>query len=182
MIKNQVHVSARRWSGNIYGNTYHTVKVWVNGEVIGVSPVSYGYGDSWMQTAGDVLRDAGLFAEIFGTDDVYAIGSYAMREAGVTSEVVDVKRRRDLHLGLTMKLTMYADFGQAWLAVPRSVYFKGSFRASPYSYYDSDFVYLEADMDAPTFLHEEKDMGREYTIVEERVNGESFIRHLPRFR
>ena len=58
-----LHVEARRWFQSTYGNTYHTVRVWIDteeGEL--ADPIStpervYGYGDAYLSTAGTLVRD-----------------------------------------------------------------------------------------------------------------------------
>lgn len=105
-----VHVSARRWFQRTYGNTYHTVRVWIDGEHVGTSPVTYGYGDHYMHTAGQLVIDAGHpLADMFephpgsrdaATGHAYDLASMRRDDddrATVTVDVVDVTRRRDLH-------------------------------------------------------------------------------------
>jgi hypothetical protein len=96
-----VSVEARRWFQRTYGNTYHTVRVqaWDADHrriLDAVSPVTYGYGDHFLHTAGTLLADAGLLP----TDDPYDFRPYWMqRDHGVfvAADVVDVPRKRDLH-------------------------------------------------------------------------------------
>lgn len=54
-----IEIWGKKWFQKSYGNTYHAVKVYVNGELIGTSGITYGYGDSYVQTAEEVLRKAG---------------------------------------------------------------------------------------------------------------------------
>lgn len=56
-------VQGRRWRQRTYGNTYHTVSVIVDGEHIGTSPITYGYGDHYMQTAHEILVEKGVLPE-----------------------------------------------------------------------------------------------------------------------
>ena len=79
-----MHVEARRWFQRTYGNTYHTVRVWKDGEVL-TSGVTYGYGEHFWHTVGKML----------GMDDPYD-AMYLKRE-GTTVSVIDVTRKRDLH-------------------------------------------------------------------------------------
>ena len=39
-----------RWTQKTYGNTYHKVKVYVNGRLIATSPIKYGYGSQYVVT------------------------------------------------------------------------------------------------------------------------------------
>jgi hypothetical protein len=60
-LKMKIHVIAKRWFQKSYGNTYHSVKVYVDGELIEYVPFEYGYGDQWQQTAHEVLMKHGYF-------------------------------------------------------------------------------------------------------------------------
>lgn len=54
-----IEIWGKRWFQKTYGNTYHAVKVYVNDQLIGTSPISYGYGDQYIQTAEELLKKAG---------------------------------------------------------------------------------------------------------------------------
>jgi hypothetical protein len=99
-----VHLSARRWLQRLYGNTYHTVSVLVDGVHVGTSEPTYGYGTHYLHTAGVVMIRAGLTD--LPADTPYADASQAaydvvrdLRGAGVTvtEDVVDVELKRELH-------------------------------------------------------------------------------------
>lgn len=53
-----MRIEAKRWSQRSYGNTYHTVKVFVNDEVL-KSGITYGYENQYLQTAVQLLKDNG---------------------------------------------------------------------------------------------------------------------------
>ena len=53
-----MRIEAKRWFQRSYGNTYHTVKVFVNGEAL-TSEITYGYGSHYLQTAAELLEDNG---------------------------------------------------------------------------------------------------------------------------
>jgi precorrin-6x reductase len=92
----QVVVFARRWFQRSYGNTYHTVELWVDGVRVGKSGITYGYGSHYQYTAGAMLIDADHpFASRM--DDAYDF-LYACRadDVRVVANVVDVDRKRDL--------------------------------------------------------------------------------------
>lgn len=57
----KIHVEAKRWFQKTYGNTYHSVKVYVNGKLIGQVPFRYGYDKAWQQTAHEILMEKGFF-------------------------------------------------------------------------------------------------------------------------
>lgn len=46
-------IRGRRWFQKLYGNTYHTVTVVVNGHVL-KSNIQYGYGTQYLVTAADL--------------------------------------------------------------------------------------------------------------------------------
>lgn len=50
-----------------------------------------------------------------------------------------------------MKLKFFHDSGHGWLQVPKSIKLASRY-ASPYSYQDRDFFYLEEDLDCPKFI------------------------------
>ena len=64
MEKNIV-IEARRWFERTNGNTYHSVRVYVNGERVGHEPFAYGYGEQYLQTALHILQDAGVYLHPF---------------------------------------------------------------------------------------------------------------------
>lgn len=86
-----LHIEGRRWFQRTYGNTYHSVRIWKNGQHIGTIPFSYGYGDSYLQSAIDFLKARNLIpanAE-YGT-------RYLREELGGTYSCIDVTRKSDL--------------------------------------------------------------------------------------
>lgn len=92
-----VHVDARRWFERTNGNTYHSVSVVVDGEPVGVAPFVYGYGDHYLHTAGEILMRA---RPALGLVEAYDLGRWATREdlgISLTTDCVDVPRKRDLH-------------------------------------------------------------------------------------
>ena len=64
MEKNIV-IEARRWFEKTNGNTYHSVRVYVNGECVGYEPFTYGYGQQYEVTALRILQDAGVYLPTF---------------------------------------------------------------------------------------------------------------------
>lgn len=54
-------VIGKRWFDRVYGNTYHSCLVIVNGEEKGFIPFEYGYGDCYKQTALKILQGLGYF-------------------------------------------------------------------------------------------------------------------------
>lgn len=95
----EVHVAARRWFQRTYGNTYHTVAVYLDGELVGISDRTYGYGEHFLHTAGTILAEYGLLAELTDSDDPYSLHTRTVRERGheLTIHAEDVQRRKNLH-------------------------------------------------------------------------------------
>jgi hypothetical protein len=86
-----IHIEGRRWFQRTYGNTYHSVRIYKDGELISHLPFNYGYGDQYLQTALDTLKAYGLAPE----DAPY--GTLYLRETlHATWTVADVGRKKDL--------------------------------------------------------------------------------------
>ena len=91
-----IHFAARLWRDS-HGNTYHTVTM-TRGDVQTTSPVTYGYGSAWTQTAAEMIQteiaagDHGLIADL--DRGLYNWSS----DTGirVTETVARVARKRDL--------------------------------------------------------------------------------------
>lgn len=83
-----MRIEAKRWFQRSYGNTYHTVKVFVNDEVLR-SDITYGYGDHYLQTAAELLKANGY--EIPENN-----GESFRLVSGYDHTVEDVKRKKDL--------------------------------------------------------------------------------------
>ena len=82
----------------------------------------------------------------------------------------------------TRKLTFYADAGHGWLKVARADLdaLDIAHRITPYSYERGQWVYLEEDCDATTYLEAAKAAG--YVInITEKYSDQSTIRHFPRY-
>jgi len=54
-----IEVWGKRWFQKSYGKTYHAVRVYENDELKGASRIAYGYGDSKLHTAEELLKKAG---------------------------------------------------------------------------------------------------------------------------
>lgn len=85
----KLHISARRWFQKTYGNTYHSVCIYVDSQLVHRVPFAYGYGEQWLQTAIDWLRLNGFPDAEYGT-------LYLRETLGGTYEVADVQRKKDL--------------------------------------------------------------------------------------
>lgn len=56
-------IIGRRWFEKTNGNTYHSVEVYKDGELLGRVPFAYGYGDQYRQSAFDILVKLGYYKE-----------------------------------------------------------------------------------------------------------------------
>jgi hypothetical protein len=56
MKPNSIHISGARWFERTNGNTYHSVEIFVNGQRVHYDPFSYGYGDSYLDSAWTWLK------------------------------------------------------------------------------------------------------------------------------
>lgn len=86
-----LHISGRRWFQRTYGNTYHSVTIFKDGAQIAHLGPHYGYGDCYLQTALDWLKENGHAPK----DAEYGT-RYLREELGATYSVSDVARQRDL--------------------------------------------------------------------------------------
>ena len=64
----------REWFDRSGGNSYHSVRVWVNGQVVAQVGFSYGYGDAYIFTGLDELRAAGLVESGASVRDIEGAG------------------------------------------------------------------------------------------------------------
>lgn len=56
-------IEGRAWFDKTGGNTYHSVRIWANGEIIGQVGMTYGYDDHYKQTALEFLKKFSLVSE-----------------------------------------------------------------------------------------------------------------------
>lgn len=91
-----VHVHGSTWFDRLNGNTYSTARIYVDGEHVGDTPFEYGYGDYYIQAAGEWLD-----ANDYTNRKRYAHGGYpalwsVLRDAGVifTSERGEELKKR----------------------------------------------------------------------------------------
>jgi len=95
MTTTDLLVVARRWTDSC-GNTYHSRRVWLDGQRApeAESNFCYGYGDHYLTEAAEALAKAGLLPGYDGG----ALWRYC-EENGIslTRHADDVRRKRDLH-------------------------------------------------------------------------------------
>jgi len=87
-----MHIEGRRWFERLNGNTYHSVRIYKDGECIAFLPYQYGYGDQYVWTACEWLAANGHIPE-----DAKHGGPYYLRtELHASISVIDVSRKKDL--------------------------------------------------------------------------------------
>ena len=89
-----IHIHGRRWFEKTNGNTYHTVVIWIDGEHVYKSGITYGYGNHHEQTAEEWLRKNRYLR---GIGEFQTIRGYCDdRDIKYVNEVDDVAQRKDL--------------------------------------------------------------------------------------
>jgi hypothetical protein len=112
-----LHIEGRRWFQRTYGNTYHSVRIWIDGVEVAYLPYQYGYGDQFLETALDWLREQKMIPDVCArcgvaraehgklckVESEYKLGfmshygtRYLREELGGTYSVIDVQRKKDL--------------------------------------------------------------------------------------
>ena len=97
--KGTLHIEGRRWFQRTYGNTYHSVRIFRDGEQIAYLPMAYGYGEGFLQTAWEWLAKNGYpeLAEEHANGSLKNYGTQYLREIlNGTYSVIDVQRQKDL--------------------------------------------------------------------------------------
>jgi len=93
MQKHQIHIEGRRWFQKTYGNTYHTARVFIDGELKFKSSTHYGYGEQFIGTATAML----IGTEYVPVDFATTQSTLVIREdLGASYSVIDVQRQKDL--------------------------------------------------------------------------------------
>jgi len=91
-------VIGRLWFDKVNGNTYHSVNVYVDGKHAFYVPLTYGYGNHYLQTAGEELEKRGLIKlEKYKSGGKQSLWQYCKDNNIVLSyEDVPVSRKKDL--------------------------------------------------------------------------------------
>ena len=89
-----IEIYGLKWFQKSYGNTYHRVKVYVNDELIATSPITYGYGDYYIQNAEELLKKNGYLKR---KDPMTPLWKYC-KDRGIKyrAYAYDVKTEREL--------------------------------------------------------------------------------------
>lgn len=86
-----LHIEGRRWFQRSTGNTYHTARIFLDGELVHTTDKAYGYDEGYLQSAIDWLKASGHVPESM------PYGTYYLREVlGGTYSVINVQREKDL--------------------------------------------------------------------------------------
>lgn len=74
-IEKSLYVEGREWFDKINGNSYFSARVWVDGEMVGVLPFQYGYGDQYQYEAQRWLIEEGYLSEEMRNRALWSIAS-----------------------------------------------------------------------------------------------------------
>ena len=91
-LPQSITVQGRRWFQRTYGNTYHTVRVLVDGREVFQSEKQYGYGEQYLQTACEWLECVGTVPPKSWPLTLFCLDNGIAFDYSVT----DVGRERDL--------------------------------------------------------------------------------------
>ena len=94
-----LHIEGRRWFQRGPGNTYHSVRIFRDGNMIAYLPFQYGYGEQFLQTAWEWLGANGMpeLLEKHENGMWKNYGTQYLREVlHGTYSVIDVQRKGDL--------------------------------------------------------------------------------------
>jgi hypothetical protein len=98
-----ISIFAKRWFEKTNGNTYHSVKVYADGKLLGFKPFAYGYDEQYLQSAFEILQEAKIYPNTeerlkSGIKKDYYQFMQDMREhrENFVVECADVARRKDL--------------------------------------------------------------------------------------
>jgi hypothetical protein len=62
-IQKSLFIEGREWFDKVNGNSYFSARIWVDGEIVGVLPFQYGYGDQYTSEAQRWLVAEGYLPE-----------------------------------------------------------------------------------------------------------------------
>lgn len=91
-VRPRLEVYGRRWWQRTYGNTYHSVRVLLDGVEVARCPYAYGYGSAYSQTAVELLKEAGIVPKEHRAFNAWGLSDLF----DVVENVEDVKRKKDL--------------------------------------------------------------------------------------
>jgi hypothetical protein len=92
-----IRLLGKRWFQRTHGNTYHTVEIWIDNELIHKTERAYGYGSQYNQTAQDWLHDNGHLPglEVYNFGGKEPLHCYCRRKnIAFVDQVIDVDRKK----------------------------------------------------------------------------------------
>jgi hypothetical protein len=94
-LPKSITVIGRRWFRRGPGNTDHTAEIIVDGETVHRTPIQYGYGDQYADTAYQWLLNSGIVPKPV-REDVH--WRHIRNDLGIsyTYRAIDVQRQKDL--------------------------------------------------------------------------------------
>lgn len=96
----RITIVGKRWFSRSCGNTYHSVEVYANDELIERAPFVYGYGDQYLQSAHRILQKAEYYSNTNNNLVDYSEFLDDMRDRENTPYIAvfccDVARKKDL--------------------------------------------------------------------------------------
>lgn len=95
LSQDKIEVYGRRWFQKSYGNTYHTITIYINDENVFTSTdMEYGYDNGYQQTAIDYLIENNLISK--PKDEAYKYSWQYFKTMNINFSVQDVDRKKDL--------------------------------------------------------------------------------------
>jgi len=98
-----VFFEGRAWFDKANGNTYHSVRIWIDGDVVAIVPLTYGYENAYQSSAISKLVELGYLPEfldnrktreypIWQIDRWAKINTYSVLTYGKKSELWKVAK------------------------------------------------------------------------------------------
>ena len=91
-----ITVIGKRWFDRINGNTYHSVKVYTDNELLDSIDCKYGYGDHYIQSATELLVKHDIISIMESRDYIPLWKFCNENDIKLLTDVTDVKRKKDL--------------------------------------------------------------------------------------
>ena len=71
--KDSVYVECREWLDKGFGNAYYSLRLFVNGDLVAISPIQYGYGDQYLHTSVALLLAGGYLPDEITPEPDYTL-------------------------------------------------------------------------------------------------------------
>lgn len=94
----EISIVGRRWFRPVYGGTYHTAQISIDGRHVHSTERQYGYGDGYLETGWQWLEDNGYVPRRDRANGGSTSPWRAAEENGIklSYHAIDVKRQKDL--------------------------------------------------------------------------------------